>query len=83
MEQGGQRRRGRRAEQGRTPGGSQGQGLRRRDVLGVRQLHAGAEWDVHEVRYVWKYDGVFVRAAAHSNLINYKRLALGEPLLLS
>jgi hypothetical protein len=30
-------------------------------VLGVRQLHAGAEWHVHEVRYVWQHDGVFVR----------------------
>ena len=26
----------------------------------VRQLHAGAERDVHEVRYVWQHDGVFV-----------------------
>ena len=26
----------------------------------VRQLHAGAERDLYEVRYVWKYDGVFV-----------------------
>ena len=55
-----QRRRGRRPQQGRTPRRSQGQGLRRRDVLGVREFHAGAEWDLHEVRYVWKHDGVFV-----------------------
>ncbi len=54
---------GRRPQQGRTPRGSQGQGLRRRDVLGVRQLHAGAERDLHEVRYVWKHDGVFVAIA--------------------
>ena len=26
----------------------------------VRQLHAGAERDLHEVRYVWQHDGVFV-----------------------
>ena len=61
MEQARQRRSRRRPEQGRTPGGSQGQGLRRRDVLGVRQLHAGEEWDLHEVRYVWVNDRVFVR----------------------
>ena len=59
VEQGRQRRR-RRALQGRTPRRSQSQGLRRRDVLGVRQLHAGAEWHLHEVRYVRKHDGVFV-----------------------
>ena len=53
-----QRRRGSRPKQGRTPGRSQGQGLRRRDVLGVRQLHAGTERHVHEVRYVWQHDGV-------------------------
>jgi hypothetical protein len=29
-------------------------------VLGVRQLHAGAERDLHEVRYVWQHDGVFL-----------------------
>jgi hypothetical protein len=27
----------------------------------VRQLHVGPEWDVYEVRYVRKHDGVFVR----------------------
>jgi hypothetical protein len=27
-------------------------------VRRMRALFAGAEWDVHEVRYVWKYDGV-------------------------
>ncbi len=46
------------AQQGRAPRGSQSQGLRRRDVRRVRQLHAGAEWDLHEVRYVRKHDGV-------------------------
>ena len=61
MEQVRQRRSGGRPEQGRTPRRSQGQRLRRRDVLGVRQLHAGAERHVHEVRYVWQHDGVFVR----------------------
>ncbi len=48
--------------QGRAPRGSQGQGLRRRDVLGVRQLHAGAEWHVHEVRYLRQHDGVLANA---------------------
>ncbi len=52
MEQGRQHP-GRRPLQGRTPRRSQGKRLRRRDVRRVRQLHAGAEWDVHEVRYVW------------------------------
>jgi hypothetical protein len=33
-------------------------------VLGVRKLHAGAERDLHEVRYVWVDDGVFVSLAA-------------------
>ena len=61
MEQGRQRP-GRRPVQGRTPRRSQGQGLRRRDVRRVRQFHAGAEWHVHEVRYVWKHDGVFVNS---------------------
>ena len=50
--------RGSRAVKGRTPRGSQGQGLRRRDVRRVRQLHAGAERHLHEVRYVWINDGV-------------------------
>ena len=63
MEQGGSSASRCRAEQGRTPRGSQGKGLRRRDVRRVRQLHAGAERDVYEVRYVWEHDGVFVRIA--------------------
>ncbi len=50
----------RRPDQGRTPRRSQGQGLRRRDVRRVRQLHAGAQRHLHEVRYVWQHDGVFV-----------------------
>ncbi len=56
MEQG--RSRGRDALQSRTPGGSQGQGLRRRDVRRVRAFLAGAQRHVHEVRYVWEHDGV-------------------------
>ena len=36
------------------------QGLRRRGLRGMRQLHAGAQWHLHEVRYVWEHDGVFV-----------------------
>jgi len=27
----------------------------------MREFYMGAEWDVHEVRYVWINDGVFVR----------------------
>ena len=61
MEQGRQHP-GRRPFQGRTPRRSQGKRLRRRDVRRVRQLHAGAEWDVYEVRYVWKHDRVFVNS---------------------
>ncbi len=60
MEQGGRRARPGRAVKGRTPGRSQGQRLRRRDVLGVRQFYSRAQRHLHEVRYVWKYDGVFV-----------------------
>ena len=48
----------RRPLQGRTPRRGQSQGLRRRDVLGVREFHAGAEWHLHEMRYVRVYDGV-------------------------
>ena len=62
VEQGGRRGPGR-AVKSRTPGGSQGQGLRRRDVRRVREFHAGAERHVHEVRYVWEHDGVFVKFA--------------------
>ena len=36
-------------------------------MLGVRQLHAGAERDLHEVRYVWKYDRVFVTSYTHAS----------------
>jgi hypothetical protein len=37
------------------------QGLRGRDVRRMRALLAGAQRDVHEVRYVREHDGVFVR----------------------
>ena len=47
-----------RTVQGRTPRRSKSQGLRGRDVRRVRQLHAGAQRHLHEVRYVWKHDGV-------------------------
>ncbi len=47
---------------GRAPRRGQSQGLRRRDVRRMRQLHPGAQRHLHEVRYVWKHDGVFVRA---------------------
>jgi hypothetical protein len=54
------RRNTRHAIEGRAPRGSKSPWLRRRHVHGVQQLHAGAERHVHEVRYVWKHDGVFV-----------------------
>ena len=44
----------------RTPRRGQGQGLRGRDVRRVRQLHAGAQRHLHEVRHVRQHDGVFV-----------------------
>jgi hypothetical protein len=31
-------------------------------VRRMRALLAGAEWHVHEVRYVWVNDGVFVNS---------------------
>ncbi len=37
------------ADRGRPPRRGEGQGLRRRDVRRMRQLHAGAQWHVHEV----------------------------------
>ena len=45
-------------DQSRTPRRGQGARLRRRDVLGVRQLHPRPQRDLYEVRYVWKHDGV-------------------------
>ena len=60
MEQGGC---GRSPFESRTPRGSQGQGLRGRDVLGVRQLYPGAQRHLHEVRYLRIDDGVFVNYA--------------------
>jgi hypothetical protein len=81
VEQGRQRRRGHRPKQGRTPGGSQGQGLRRRDVLGVRQLHAGAERDLHEVRYVWKHDRVVCRLRFVDRHCRHARAVPGIPRL--
>ena len=68
MEQGRAARTGR-AQQGRAPRRSQSQGLRGRDVRRVRQLHAGAERHLHEVRYVRKHDGVFVKE------LNVRRLS--------
>ena len=40
------------------------QGLRGRGLRRMRQLHAGAQRHVHEVRYVRVHDGVFVRVIA-------------------
>ena len=40
---------------------SQSQGLRRRSLRRMRQLHPGAQRHVPQVRYVRKHDGVFVR----------------------
>ena len=48
------------AIQGRTSRRGESQGLRGRDVRRMREFHAGAEWHLHEVRYVWQHDGVFV-----------------------
>ena len=44
----------------RAPRRGEGQGLRGRDVRRVRQLHAGAQRHLHEVRHVRQHDGVFV-----------------------
>ena len=44
---------------------SQGQGLRRRGLRRMRQLHAGAQRHLHEVRHVRVDDGVFVRGNPH------------------
>ena len=46
---------------GREARRSQSAGLRRRSLRRVRQLHAGAERHLHEVRYVRINDGVFVK----------------------
>ena len=40
---------------------SQGQGLRGRSLRRMRQLHAGAQRHLHEVRYVRQHDGVQAR----------------------
>ena len=37
------------------------QGLRRRGLRRMRQLHAGAQRHLHEVRYLREHDGVFVK----------------------
>jgi hypothetical protein len=37
-------------------------------VRRVPELHAGAERHVHEVRHVWKHDGVFVRPCKFNHL---------------
>ena len=37
------------------------QRLRRRSLRRVREFHAGAQRHLHEVRYVWQHDGVFVK----------------------
>ncbi len=52
----------------RAPRRSQGQGLRRRDVRGVPELHAGAQRHVPEVRHVWKHDGVQLTSAGAAGL---------------
>ena len=51
------------AGRGRAPRRGEGQGLRGRDVRRVRQLHAGAQRHLHEVRHVRQHDGVFVSRA--------------------
>src|SRR6202035_2884494 len=45
----------------RAPRRSQSARLRGRGLPGVHELHAGAEWDLHEVRYVREHHGVLVR----------------------
>ncbi len=65
----------------RTPRRGQGQGLRGRDVRRVRQLHAGAQRHLHEVRHVRQHDGVFVDT--ERSLTNaQKRAAIGCPFRL-
>ena len=59
MEQGGAAAQGRPVKS-RTPRRGESQRLRRRDVRRMRALFAGAKRHVHEVRYVWINDGVFV-----------------------
>ena len=53
-----------RAVKGGTSRRSEVPRLRGRDVRRVREFHAGAEWHLHEVRYVRRDDGVFVRVSA-------------------
>jgi hypothetical protein len=49
----------------------------------VRQLHAGAEWDLHEVRYVWQHDGVFVKREYHQASLERTTLRPGSGLIFS
>ena len=46
------------APRGREARRSQGQGLRGRSLRRMRQLHAGAQRHLHEVRHVRRHDGV-------------------------
>ena len=57
----GRRRRTSCALKSRTPGRSESKRLRRRDVRRMRQLHAGAQRHLHEVRHLRGNDGVFLR----------------------
>ena len=68
-----------------TPRRGEGQGLRGRDVRRVRQLHAGAQRHLHEVRHVRQHDGVFVRrldAAARTRQPNRASLAAAARFVL-
>ena len=68
----------------RAPRRGEGQGLRGRDVRRVRELHAGAQRHVHEVRHVRKHDGVFVSfSTAHRQAGNKKGRPFGRPFHLS
>ena len=61
------------ARRRRTPRRGQGQGLRGRDVRRVRQLHAGAQRHLHEVRHVRQHDGVFVTTSSREHLLRIRR----------
>jgi hypothetical protein len=52
-------------------------------VRRMRQFHPGAEWHLHEVRYVWINDGVFVtptNAGIEISLLKERSHTQAEPL---
>jgi hypothetical protein len=46
-------------------------------VLGVLEFHAGAEWDLFEVRYVRVDDGVFVVDGFSIGFLHGKQMSGG------